>query len=122
MTQDSEIVGPRLLNALTRLASRAAAAIAAVQSSALNQRAKPDLSLVTAADEAAEAVILEGLAQLLPGVPVVSEEAAGKSAPGALGDRFLLVDPLDGTREFLAGESDYTVNIALLSGGLPVIG
>ncbi len=121
MTQHLEIAeGIRLLDAFTAIASRAAAAILAVPD--LNRRDKADRSPVTAADEAAEAVVLEGLARVLPGVPVVSEEAAGKSPPGILGNRFVLVDPLDGTRELLAGESEYTVNIALVVGGVPVIG
>ena len=64
-----------------------------------------------------EAVILEGLARLLPGVPVVSEEATGNRPVAGLGRRFLLVDPLDGTREFLAGLDEYTVNIALIENG-----
>ncbi len=122
MTQDSEIADPRLLDELTLIASRAAAAILAIDALALAPRNKPDQSPVTAADEASEAVILEGLARLLPGVPVVSEETAGLGAPPTLGERFLLVDPLDGTRELLAGESEYTINIALVSGGTPVIG
>jgi len=111
----------RLLDGMTEIASRAAAAILAVKDPRGTQRDKADSSPVTAADEASEAVILDGLAKLLPGVPVVSEES-GQIAPGALGGEFLLVDPLDGTRELLAGEAEYTVNIALVTGGTPVLG
>lgn len=110
-----------LLDGLTEIAGRAAAAILAVSNPHETARRKPDLSPVTEADEASEAVILHGLARLAPEVPVVSEEA-GASRDGALGRRFFLVDPLDGTREFLAGEAEFTVNIALVEDGTPVLG
>jgi 3'(2'), 5'-bisphosphate nucleotidase len=103
-----------LLDALTTIAARAAAAILTIGQQASEVRKKPDLSPVTAADEAAEAVILEDLARLLPGVPVVSEEAAGRDGPGSLPACFVLVDPLDGTREFIEGRPEFTVNIALV--------
>jgi 3'(2'), 5'-bisphosphate nucleotidase len=111
----------QLLDGLTEIASRAAAAILAIKDPRGTQRDKADSSPVTAADEASEAVILDGLAKLLPGVPVVSEES-GQSAPGALGGEFLLVDPLDGTRELLAGEKEFAVNIAMVSGTTPALG
>lgn len=120
MPRDSAIVGTELLDGLTLIASRAAAAILAVTD--LNQREKPDLSPVTAADEASEAVILDGLARFMPGIPVVSEEAAARPAAGGLGSRFFLVDPLDGTREFVAGRDEFTVNIALVENGVPIAG
>jgi len=108
-----------LYDALTALASRAAAIIVAIGPDQI--RVKPDGSPVTRADEAAEALILEGLARLLPGVPVASEEtrACRTQAPAAA---MLLVDPLDGTRDFVAGRPEYAVNIALLSGATPVVG
>ena len=77
---------------------------------------------MTAADEVSQAVILEGLSHVLPGIPVISEEASEQWPALQPGSPFLLVDPLDGTREFLAGSSEYTVNVALVSGGVPVIG
>lgn len=85
--------------------------------------AKSDGSPVTAADTAAEAVILAGLAQLAPGAVVVAEEdvAAAGVAP-AVQDAFWLVDPLDGTREYLARNGEFTVNIAHVVGGVPVAG
>ena len=58
----------------------------------------------------------------MPGVPVISEEATGTRPVTVSGGRFLIVDPLDGTREFLAGLDEYTVNIALMENGLPVAG
>jgi 3'(2'), 5'-bisphosphate nucleotidase len=112
----------RLLDELTSVVSAAAAAILAARAGALDPRVKPDQSPVTAADEAAEAVILDGLARLLPGVPVVSEEAAGRAAPTGLGRHFILVDPLDGTRELLAGRDEFTVNVAIIDGGRPTLG
>lgn len=77
---------------------------------------------MTAADPTSEAVILHGLRQVLSGVPVVSEEAGSERPQPQPGERFLLVDPLDGTREFLGGLPEYTVNIALVSEGRPVAG
>jgi len=112
----------RLLDGLTRIASRAAAAILAVPRTDLDQRAKPDRSPVTAADKASEAVILDGLAQLLPGVTVISEEATGSRPVAPSGARLLIVDPLDGTREFLAGLDEFVINIALMENGAPVAG
>lgn len=85
-------------------------------------RAKSDLSPVTEADEAAERIILAGLAEADPKTPVISEEAysAGKREPA--GERFYLVDPLDGTREFLSRNGEFTVNIGLIEKGEPVAG
>jgi 3'(2'), 5'-bisphosphate nucleotidase len=101
----------------TELAIRAATAILRFDCRTIATRQKADRSMVTAADEAAEAAILPGLGALR-GVPVVSEE----SARGAHSGDYLLVDPLDGTAEFLAGRDEYTVNIALVRDGAPVVG
>jgi len=109
-----------LIDALTRIVSRAAEAILKARAGALATRHKADRSPVTAADEAAEAVILEGLAQVLPGVPVVSEEAGATAE--LKGDAYFLVDPLDGTRELVAGRDEFCVNIALISGGRARLG
>lgn len=118
----SPAVEPRLVGELTSIVSRAAAAILAASRGPLAQRTKADQSPVTAADEAAEAVILDGLRDVLPGLAVVSEEAADRTPPGALGEHFVLVDPLDGTRELLAGRPEYTVNLAVVAEGRPVVG
>jgi len=109
-----------LIEALTGIVSQAAAAILAVRAGTLATRSKADSSPVTAADEAAEAVILEGLARALPGVPVVSEEAGAPA--GITADTYLLVDPLDGTRELIAGRDEFCVNVALISAGRPRLG
>lgn len=122
MAKNTETVGVGLLDELTLIASRAAAAILAVQPPQLDTRQKPDMSPVTAADEASEAVILEGLSRLMPGIPIISEEAAARTRPAGRGTRFLLVDPLDGTREFLAGRDEFAVNIALVDGAVPIAG
>jgi 3'(2'), 5'-bisphosphate nucleotidase len=109
-----------LLDDLTALVSEAAAAIMRIGPE--GARMKADRTPVCSADEAAEALLLEGLARLMPGVPVVSEEACAQGARPRPGARFFLVDPLDGTREFLAGLDEYTVNVALISDGVPEIG
>jgi 3'(2'), 5'-bisphosphate nucleotidase len=84
---------------------------------------KQDQSPVTAADHASERHILEGLRAAFPGmICVAEEEMAAGLAPGALGEAFLLVDPLDGTREFCNHLPDFTVNIALIRGGAPAVG
>jgi 3'(2'), 5'-bisphosphate nucleotidase len=120
LATESEIVG--LLDGLTLIASRAAEAILAVPRLDMNQRNKADSSPVTAADDASEAVILAGLARLLPGVPVVSEESTGNRNVEGLGRRFAIVDPLDGTREFIAGLDEFSVNIAIVEDETPVAG
>jgi 3'(2'), 5'-bisphosphate nucleotidase len=120
--RNADVAGLELLDGLTLAASRAAAAILAVPSLELNRRDKADASPVTAADEAAEAAIRADLARLMPGVTVISEETTGNRAVSGLGRRWLLVDPLDGTREFVAGRDEYTVNIALIEDGVPVAG
>ena len=112
----------RLLDELTTIVSSAAAAILAARAGSLDARTKADLSPVTAADHAAEAVILAGLARALPAVPVVSEEAGGRPLPAGNTGSFVLVDPLDGTRELLAGRDEFTVNVAVMTGGRPRIG
>src|SRR5262249_19892378 len=109
-----------LIDDLTSIVSRAAAAILAARAGALAPRRNAPASPVTAADEAAESVILDGLRQALPGVPVVSEEAG--APPDLTGDAFVLVDPLDGTRELLAGSDEFCINLAVVRDGRAQIG
>jgi 3'(2'), 5'-bisphosphate nucleotidase len=85
-------------------------------------RLKADRSPVTDADEEAETLILAELAKAFPGVPVVAEEEAAAGRIAAIGRRFFLVDPLDGTKEFLSRNGEFTVNIAEVVDGLPVAG
>jgi 3'(2'), 5'-bisphosphate nucleotidase len=120
MTQD--LSEPSLLDALTDIASQAGAAIMRVRSIGGAIRTKADASPVTEADDAAEAIILDGLRHTLPGITVVSEEAASRGALPDLTDTFVLVDPLDGTREFIAGRDEFTVNIAIVRSGRPLTG
>jgi 3'(2'), 5'-bisphosphate nucleotidase len=110
----------RLARILTGIAIQAACTIREFDCRNVMTRRKPDQSLVTAADEAAQAIILQRLAEVLPGIAVVSEEAGGGRT--VIGSEFLLVDPLDGTVEFLAGRDEYTVNIALVRDGIPAVG
>jgi 3'(2'), 5'-bisphosphate nucleotidase len=112
----------QVLDGLSEIVSRAAQATLAISYSSVQHRIKNDLSPVTAADEASEALILEGLARLLPGVAVVAEESVSRAAPGELGASFLVVDPLDGTKEFLAGRDEFTVNIGVVTHGVPIAG
>lgn len=111
----------RLLDDLTRIVARACATIADISPAAAS-RTKADHSPVTAADIASETVILDGLARLLPEVPVVSEERMSGAPAPALQSSFFLVDPLDGTREFIAGRDEFTVNVAIVTRGVPVLG
>jgi len=112
----------QLMDDLTALVARACAEIAATSPATVVRRLKPDRSPVTTADEASEAVILQGLARILPKMPVVAEESADAVASANLTDSFVIVDPLDGTREFLAGRDEFTVNLAIVTRGLPVAG
>jgi 3'(2'), 5'-bisphosphate nucleotidase len=83
---------------------------------------KSDGSPVTLADVRAETIICDNLARTVSPPPVVAEEAAAKGDPCAVAERFLLVDPLDGTREFIARNGEFTINIALIERGRPVAG
>ena len=104
------------------IALAAGLAIMETRQSSFRTRRKSDDSPVTEADERAEEIILARLAARLPGVPVIAEEAVSRGEAPAIPAAFILVDPLDGTREFLAGYNDFTVNIALVSDGAPVAG
>jgi 3'(2'), 5'-bisphosphate nucleotidase len=110
--------------ACSELAREAAREIMRIYAGDHGERFKADRSPVTDADHAAEAVIVAGLRALTPGVPVVAEEemAAGR-VPGVVGgEPFWLVDPLDGTKEFIKRNGEFTVNIALIEQGRPTLG
>lgn len=104
------------------LAVVAGAAVMRIYGSDVHARAKADQSPVCDADVAAEAVILKGLAARLPQLPVVSEEAAAAGAKLPESEAFILVDPLDGTREFLDRNGEFTVNLGLIVDGMPRAG
>jgi 3'(2'), 5'-bisphosphate nucleotidase len=114
-------LGP-LLEEVGALARRAGEAIEAVRGGPLDTQEKADGSPVTRADRAAEAVLVEGLRSLLPGVAIVSEEGDVQASVAGAGATYWLVDPLDGTKEFLKGLPEYTVNVALVNAGVPVLG
>ncbi len=112
-----------MLNVFEQAALAAGRAILDVCQASAAVTLKPDASPVTVADERAEAIILKALAEALPDVPVVAEEAvAAGRIPETEGSTFILVDPLDGTREFIADRPEFTVNIALIENGVPVTG
>ena len=108
---------------LADIAAEAARLILPLWRSGLEVISKADNSPVTEADRRGEALILEGLARRFPGLPVISEEDASEfGAPEAIGPRFFLVDPLDGTKAFVRGDPHFTVNIGLIDHGRPVAG
>lgn len=111
---------PPLLDLMLDAAIEASAAIMAVYGTAFTATHKADGSPVTEADERAEAAILTRLAPT--GIPVLAEESAAAGRIPDLGQRFFCVDPLDGTKEFLKRNGEFTVNIALVESGRPVAG
>ena len=111
-----------LLQGMAHAAVAAGAAIMAIYDSDFAVETKSDSSPVTAADAAGEAVILEALARLAPEIPVVAEEEAAAGRIPKTGGRFFLVDPLDGTKEFISRNGDFTVNIALIEDHAPSLG
>lgn len=111
-----------LMEPLTALVIRAGAAILAVNRAAMRIDGKLDGSPVTEADLAADRIIAEGLARLVPEVPVLSEERVDQAKPPYNNGSFFLIDPLDGTKEFVAGRDEFTVNLALVTNGTPLLG
>ena len=111
-----------LLDALADTATRAGAEIMAIYDAGFEVTHKKDDSPVTLADTAAEAIILADLARLAPGIPVVAEEEVAAGRRPELADVYFLVDPLDGTKEFINRRGDFTVNIALIEHGQPTLG
>ncbi|WP_421866037.1 3'(2'),5'-bisphosphate nucleotidase CysQ [Parvibaculum sp.] len=111
-----------LTEELRKIAIRAGAAIMDHYHSEFEVIHKEDKSPVTAADKDAEALILEGLRKFVPDIPVVSEEAAADGHIPEIGHSFFLVDPLDGTKEFVNKNGEFTVNIALIEDRVPVAG
>jgi 3'(2'), 5'-bisphosphate nucleotidase len=112
----------RLLDEIAEAARDAGEAILSIVRRGFEIEAKRDSSPVTEADRAAELIILAALARVAPGVPVIAEEEAAAGRIPAHDDTYFLVDPLDGTKEFVRGGDDYTVNIGLIEGGNPVLG
>src|SRR3984957_13780219 len=111
----------RLMAPLTELVALAGAAILKVDRTRMRIDGKADGSPVTEADLAADRVIADGLARLAPQIPALSEERAHLAAPPTEGS-FFLIDPLDGTKEYVAGRGEFTVNLALVTNGTPLLG
>jgi len=112
----------RLLDDLAEAAREAGEAILEIVRRGFETESKRDSSPVTEADRAAELIILAALARAAPGVPVIAEEEVAAGRIPQHGDTYFLVDPLDGTKEFVRGGDDYTVNIALVEHGAPTLG
>jgi 3'(2'), 5'-bisphosphate nucleotidase len=123
MTTYSPAERNRLARLFASIASEAGVAVMDVYQTDFETRTKADRSPVSDADERAEEIILARLETDLPGIPVLAEERAAREGLGAtIAGDFLLVDPVDGTKEFIQRKGDFTVNIALISGGRPVAG
>ena len=119
----TELIDTGLEREIIALARLAGAEVMRVYETDFEVRTKADSSPVTEADEAAEAVILAGLERLAPGIPVIAEEAYGAGhRPDTGGGVFWLVDALDGTKEFVKRNGEFTVNIGLVERGAPVFG
>ena len=111
----------RLAAAARRLALAAGRTIMVFYREGTPVETKADSTPVTEADRAADGLIVTGLQAATPDIPVISEESTS-TVPAPAGGRFWLVDPLDGTREFIARTGEFTVNIALIEDGRPVLG
>ncbi|HEY8435254.1 MAG TPA: 3'(2'),5'-bisphosphate nucleotidase CysQ [Sphingomicrobium sp.] len=116
------IVYGELIDQLAAAACEAGEAILQVVRRGFEVESKEDSSPVTEADRAAELIILAALARAAPGVPVIAEEEVAAGRIPAHEDTYFLVDPLDGTKEFIRGGDDYTVNIGLIERGTPKLG
>ncbi|HEU5442864.1 MAG TPA: 3'(2'),5'-bisphosphate nucleotidase CysQ [Steroidobacteraceae bacterium] len=116
------VADDELIEALLAAAVAAGRAALDIYRAGFTVAHKADRSPVTAADHASEKIILEHLARLAPGVPVVAEEAVAAGSIPQVREEFFLVDPLDGTKEFIHRNGEFTVNIALIRGRMPAIG
>jgi 3'(2'), 5'-bisphosphate nucleotidase len=112
----------RLMRALLEFAVAAGGVITDYVQGEMTVERNPDGSPVTPADHLAEAIILAGIAHAAPGIPAVAEEEAAAGRVPTVADRFFLVDALDGTKEFISGGTDFTVNIGLIEHGNPTLG
>ena len=108
--------------AFAQLASAAGLVVMDVYATDFAVRRKADASPVSEADEAAEALLVPGVEKLLPGVPILAEEAVSRDGFVDVGSEFVLIDPLDGTKEFVSRNGEFTVNVALVRNGRPVAG
>src|SRR3954447_4999017 len=111
-----------LLTLAADLAAKAGKEILRIRGRGFQVHQKPDRSVVTEADHAAEAIIVTGLREALPGCTIIAEEEVASGKVTTATAEFWLVDPLDGTREFTGGGDDFAVNIGLVRDGRPVLG
>lgn len=116
------MLDPELLDTMVAAALEAGAAAHVIFRGDHKLAHKKDNSPVTAADHAAEAIILRRLGALRVHIPIIAEEEVAAGRVPVIGKTFFLVDPLDGTREFIAGRPEFTVNIALVRDGAPMLG
>ena len=112
----------QLAKAFAQICLKASVPVMEVYATDFMPEQKADRSPVTEADKRAEGIILEHLVQVLPDVPVLAEESFEAGVRPEVGDRFLLVDPVDGTKEFIKKNGEFTINIALIEHGAPVAG
>ena len=121
--QSAHFITSELLNAVIKLAEQAAGKILDIYNTDFAVESKDDKSPLTAADMASHRTICDGLADLTPDIPILSEESSGISyTTRKQWSRYWLVDPLDGTREFIKRNGEFTVNIALIEEHRPVLG
>jgi len=118
----SEFDEKALLESLVVAAREAGAEISKLVAKGFEVETKADLSPVTICDRAAEQIILRALAEAAPAIPVIAEEEVAAGRIPAHNNTYFLVDPLDGTKEFVRGGDDYTVNIGLIAEGQPKLG
>ncbi len=127
MDREEVSLNQALLDEIAAIVRTAGEAVMEVYGCAFAVESKVDGSPVTEADTRAEEIILRGLQRVTPGLPVVSEEAAcgegdGSDRNDGCSDTFWLVDPLDGTKEFVSRNGEFTINVALIQDGVPVLG
>jgi 3'(2'), 5'-bisphosphate nucleotidase len=122
MTDASAFDFSELIPAVVAASQNAGAAIMEIYKSGPEVRYKEDKSPVTDADQASEDIILEFLSRAAPEIPVIAEEQAASGRLPAIDKLFFLIDPLDGTKEFLKQNGEFTINIALVDGAIPIFG
>jgi len=122
MKTEESLVNTHQLNALLTAVFKAGRVIMAIRERGVKTLTKNDGSPVTLADQQAEVILLHAIHQQFPQIPIIAEEAAEAGKIPTIADRFFLVDPLDGTKEFIQSGTDFTVNIGLIEHGMPVFG
>lgn len=122
MTEINPAQADRMLDELTAIVAQAARRVREMSPFTVERRLKSDGSHVTGADETSQAVVLAGLKQVCPSIPALSEESiAGAPAPPKDGS-FIIIDPLDGTRDYLDGRDEFAICLAVITHGEPVAG